>query len=320
MDNKSELAIQQYYRHVCVLTVVAAIVLAALRAALTPIAFNQSLPYGIALAVTGVLLATLLTVSVLKTVPSIKVGGRMARVFAASMAVFGATLVVYSLEVAREWFTLGVVPYPSKFSVTRLDETLVLLQIVAGLVGGIVFLLLAAQWWCAKRTTRRCSPLFALLPVLWGWVRLVRYITSHISSVGLFRNAYDLGMIVFEILFFVLLARYISDVGEKPSRFFFGILLCTGLLCAVSSITQTALFLAQDQTAFDTCALVTAPDFGVAVLAFSMAFAQAFGIPVEDEDEAEDQEMSEDEDQGAEYLISDQWFAVYDPEEEDADN
>lgn len=321
MNDKTDMTIQRYYRHACVLTAVAAVVLAVLRTALTPTAFDQPLPYGIVVAVAGGLLAALLILSALNHVPPITVGGRMAQVSAAGAAIAGATFVIFSLVTAHDWFMLGIVPYPNKASMTGLDEMLVFLQIAAGLAGGIVFLLVAVQWWRSERTIRRCMPLLALVPVLWSWIRLIRYVTSHVSSLGLFRNIYDLGMIVFEMLFFVQLARYLSGVGETPSRFFFGVSLCTALLCTASSITQTALFLVQDQTSFDTCALVAAPDFGVALFAFATVFSQGFGAAVaEDIEEVPEDEETEEvgqDGQGAEYLLSDQWFAVYDPEEQD---
>ena len=171
---------------------------------------------------------------------------------------------------------------------------------------------------------RKFHPLLALAPVLWGWMRLIRYITSYASSLGLFRNLYDLGTIVFEILFFVVLARYLSGVGDKVSWYFFGISLCTGLLCTVSGAAQFVFFLAQDAASFETCALVTAPDFSVALLAFSVAFSQAFGDgyvePITPEVVEKVEEYDPEEGEGAEYLLSDQWFSVYDPEEEESNS
>ncbi len=314
---------QQQLRQVCTLTAVAAVLLAILRTVLTPTAFDQPLPYGFALGVTGVLLVALLILCALKSTPPITVGGRMARVSAAGAAVVGATMLIASLVIAHEWFTLGIMPYPSRPSAGGIDGLLICLWVIAGLAGGAFFLSLAVNWWCKGVCRRRFMPLIALAPVLWSWVRLIRYITSHVSSLGLYRNLYDLGTIVFEMLFFIVLARYVSGVGEKPFRFFFGLSLCTGLLCTISAVTQTALFLVQDQTAFETCALVMAPDFGVALLAFLTAFAQGYGIPCEEEDFEQPKEPPEEDDgdgAGAEYLISDQWFTVYDPEDEEQDS
>ncbi len=321
MKLKENRMTQPQMQQVCVLTAVAAAVLAVWRTVLTPTAFEQPLPYGIVLAVTAVLLAVLFVLCGLKSTPLITVGGRMARFSAAGAAVTGATLLVASLVAAHEWFTLGIMPYPQRTSASGIDVFFVVLWIIAGLAGGAFFLLLAVSWWCRGVCRHRFMPILALAPVLWSWVRLIRYITSHVSSIGLYRNLYDLGTVVFEILFFVVFARYISGVAEKPSRFFFCLSLCTGLLCTISAVTQAGLFLAQDPTAFETCALVTAPDFGVALLAFVTAFAQGYGIPCEEEAFELPAETTEvDDGDGAEYLISDQWFTVYDPEAEEHDD
>lgn len=310
---------QPQMRQVCVLTAVAAGLLAILRTVLTPTAFDQPLPYGIALGMTCVLLAALLVLCVLKSTPPITVGGRMARVSAVGAAVAGATMLIASLVTAHDWFTLGIMPYPNKVLAGGIDKLFICLLILAGLIGGAFFLFLAVNWWCKGVCTRRFMPLIALAPVLWSWVRLIRYITSHVSSLGLYRNLYDLGTIVFETLFFIAFARYVSRVAEKSSRFFFGLSLCTGLLCTISAVTQIGLFLVQDLAAFETCALVMAPDFGVALLAFVTAFGQGYGTPCKEEDLEQPEEPTEEDDgdgEGAEYLISDQWFAVYDPETE----
>lgn len=313
---------QQQLRQVCVLTTVAAVLLAIWRTALTSTAFDEPLPYGIALGVTGVLLVVLLILCALKSTNPITVGGPMARVSAAGAAVAGTTMLLASLIIAHQWFVLGIMPYPSRTVVGGIDGLFVCLLIIAGLLGGVFFLSLTVNWWCRGVCKRHFMPLIALAPVLWSWVRLIRYITSHVSSLGLYRNLYDLGTIVFEMLFFIALARYVSGVGEKPSRFFFGLSLCTGLLCTISVMTQVALFFEQDRVAFETCALVMAPDFGVALLSFVIAFSQGYGTPCEEEGFEQPKEPLEDDgdDAGAEYLISDQWFTVYDPEEKQQDD
>lgn len=307
---------QRQLRQLCVLTAVAAGLLAIWRTALTPTAFDQPLPYGIMLGVTGVLTAVLLTLCALKKPAPITAGGRIARASAAAAALTGAALLAASVVIAHEWFTLGIMPYPRKLVVSSADTMLIYLWIFVGLAAAAFFLLLAVNWWCVGVCRRRFMPLLALAPVVWSWVRLIRYITSHVSSLGLFRNMYDLGMIVFEMLFFVALARYVGGVAEKPSRFFIGLSLCTGLLCTISAVTQVSLFFKQDLMAFETCALVMGPDFGVALLAFVTAFAQGYGIPCEDgATQVEKPQEMDNDGTGAEYLISDEWFMV--PNSED---
>ena len=324
MTTKQTNGVRQYSGHACLLAVAAAAVIAVLRIALTPIAFEQPVPYGIILGVTGVFLAFVLVLFHINSIPPITVKGRAARVCAAAAAVTGGAFMVFSLAIVYQWRIFGEMPYPDSVTATGTDRLFFYLLAASGAVGGILFLLLSVYWWRAEITVRKFHPLLALVPVVWSWMRLIRYITSYASSLGLFRNLYDLGTIVFEMLFFVLLARYLSGVGDKTSRFFFGISLCTGLLCTVSGVAQTVFFFAQDAAAFETCALVTAPDFSVALLAFSLAFSQVFGSVYEEALEEQDIEQAQSDDPeegyGAEYLISDQWFEVHDPEEDEEEN
>ncbi len=314
------------YRYVCIVTAAAAVLLAVLRIVLTPVAFEQPAPYAIALAAAIALVAALLIFSALGKQPLSAIGGRAARVAAAAAILTGATFVIFSFEAAFSWLVEQVMPFPQKPLYGVVDEALLGIYLVAGLLSGVFFACLAIHWWHDQKTTRGLVPLLALAPVVWSWARVIRYITSYASTTGLFRNLYDLAMIVFEMVFFVLFARYLARLDEGASRFFFGVSLCTGLLCTVSGVSQVVFFLLQDQQAFNTCVLVTAPDFAVAFFAFAVVFALAFGKPCEEppEEESEEPEVTEEEDPedgfGAEFLLSDEWFAVPDPEEEEEDN
>ncbi len=310
----------RFSRYVCFLTVAATVFLAILRIALTPIATSQPILYGVALGTTVILLACLLIFSKTKIEESSAVSGDVVRVFAAFASVAGAAWVVFSIATLFNWWTTQTMPYPNKTLATAFDKGCLYLLAAMGLVAGLLFLRLAVRWWQTKQITAVQVPVLALAPVAWTWVRLVRYITSHVSATGLFRNAYDLGMILFEMVFFLLLARYIAGVGNKASRMIFGVSLCTGLLCAISSISQVTFFLLQNGTAFQTVLLVIAPDFGIGLLAFSFAFSHAYGEKIVcDSQELDAQQPEEIEELGgAEFLISDTAFAMYDPDEAEA--
>ncbi len=316
MKTEKTIQAEQYGRYACFLAVATAVVIAVLRIALTAIAFEEPLPYGVTLGITGAILVFILVMSRIKSTPIVTVGGRMARVCAAAAAVTGAAMAVFSIVIAYEWQRYGVMPYPNKTTPNGADVLFFYLLVIAGMVAGAVFLVLSVCWWRSKATVRKLHPLLALAPVLWSWMRLIRYITSYASALGLFRNLYDLGTIVFEMLFFVLLARYLSGVGDRVSKFFFGVSLCTAILCTVSGAAQAIFFFSQDAISFETCALVVSPDFSVVLLAFAFAFSQAFGTAYEELTETEEDEPGDPEDgEGAEYLISDDWFMMYAPEE-----
>lgn len=325
---KMTIDLQPNYRYLCIITAAAAVLLAVLRVALTPIAFDQPAPYAVALVATLVMVAAVLGVCAVGKQPLSAKSGRVTRLLSAAAIIMGATFVIFTFSAAFSWFAEGLMPFPQKPVIGKIDVILLYLFLIAGLLSGVFFSHLAIQWWHDNKTTRGLAPLLALAPVLWSWVRVIRYITSYVSTTGLFRNLYDLAMIVFEMLFFVQFARYITRIDEGGSRFFFGISLCTGLLCTVSGIPQIVFFVLQDHAAFDTCVLVEAPDFAVALLAFATVFVQAFGKPCEEEPlepEPEEEPAADEEDDpedgaGAEFLLSDEWFIVTDDENEDEDD
>lgn len=307
----------RFSRYVCFLTVAATAFLAVLRVALTPLAVSQPIPYGIALGTTAVLLGFLLLFSKTKSDEPCAVSGGVIRVAAGAIAVTGSAFAVFSAATLADWLTMQVMPYPGKTMATAFDKICLYLLVAAGFAAALLFLRLAVRWWRTKEIAVTRIPVLALAPVVWTWIRLVRYITSHVSATGLFRNAYDLAMILLEMVFFLLLARYISGVGNKAPRMIFGVSLCTGLLCAISSISQIAFLLLQDAGSFETMSLVIAPDFGVALLAFALAFAHAYGEKIERDNEEDPQEEFQvmEESGGAEFLISDASFGLYDSEE-----
>lgn len=315
---------RQLYRQAWGFAVAGAAILALLRTALTPLAADNPLPYCILLGGTGLFVAALFTLSAQWKTEPIAVAGKPACGGAASAALAGCLFTVFSVKLAYDWFNNHVMPYPAKSAIDSFDVLLVYVFILSGFVAGGFFLLTAWRWWTDKQTTRGMLAIPALAPVLWSWVRLIRYITSYVSAQGLFRNIFDLSMMLFEMLFLLFFARYISRVGEKPSCFFFSVALCAGVLCAVSCITQTALFAVQNEIAFGTCALVVSPDFGIAVLALFTAFTQSLDAACKEEGTPysatplikNESNSRGDDGEGAEFLISDEWFAVHDTEDD----
>lgn len=307
-------------RHAWFLAAVAAVMIGILRTVLTPYATKQPLAYGLVLGFTVLVLAGLLLFCYLKPTPAVTVVGRPALASAIASAVAGATFLVFALVAAINLVVFGVSPYPSKVNLNTPDKVFVLLLIASAAAAGIFFLLLAIRWFRAGTTHRYTLSLAAVLPAFWVWFRLIRYITSYASLVGLFRNLYEVVMILFEAVFFYLFARYLSGEEKTTSRFFVGVSLCTGTLCVIGCFTQVALYVLQDQEAFKACALIVAPDFAVAMLSFTLAFAQLFGDACDDSPDVVPvmklETESEDGD-GAEFLISDTWFMVSDPEEID---
>ena len=305
-------------RHVCLLAVFAAVMLAFVRMSLTPVALLQPTAYRISLWITAAVLVVILALCVIKQRTTVAVDGVFSLSCAIGAAITGSSFLMFSIKAALNWQRqVGVMPFPSKSNPTAADQLFFHLLVIFGILAGVFFIALAVCWLLSGYTRRGILPLLCVTPVVWSWVRIIRYITSYASLVGLFHNLYDLATVLCEMVFFLLLTRYVSGESRK-SRFFTGVALCTGVLCVISCVTQVGLFLRQDAASFETCALVTAPDFGVALFAFAVALAQSYATAVDEErleQEAQpvpEQRSEEDEEdgEGAEFLISETWFAM----------
>ena len=302
---KSKAIWEPVYRTACMVAAVAAVLFTVMRVALTPIADAAPLAYAFSLCVLLLFVIAVAVYSALAKKEPIVVRGKSAYVSAAAATITGVSFLVYTILSVLNWWLYQAMPYPDKA------------------LAAIWLLCVGIRWWCAGKTVKVPMYGLALAPVVWCWVRLIRYITSYVSLGGLFHNVYEIGTMIFETLFFMLLIKVITGVGKQPSRFFMSVSLCTGFFCTISALSQAWFFIVQDAASYSTTLLVTAPDFAVAFLAFAVAIAQSVGIPADAEEEQSipvtvtksDEEMEDGD--GAEFLLSDEWFTVYDPDDED---
>ncbi len=171
------------------------------------------------------------------------------------------------------WKTVGEWPFPAPTTPTTLSTAFLLLLCVFALLGGVFFVLQGLSWLRGKPLGTWGSFL-SLAPLAWSWVRICQYETSFYSSLDVARHWGDLSALLLEMLFFLLLARFVSK-ADKPPRRLFGISLCVGVLFTAACVTRTVMALSGNQAALENSGLLAAPDLGVALLAFGVAKAYA---------------------------------------------
>lgn len=270
------MAVQKNYQKACFVTLGATAILTVWRIAVTPQAAQGSVLYHLLPVFTVVAVLALLLWCGLKKEPLYAVKGNGAVGITAATFIAGALLTGYSLVVAGRWFLERKMPYPQKSIPTQMDALFLVGLMICGLAGGVFLIYLSAQWWKNRRVERGGFPWLALIPVFWSWFRLLRYETSHVSAIATFCSLPDVAVLVAEMLFLLAFARFVSGVEEKPPRFFVGISLSTGMLCTMGVLTGIARLFLQKTIAVSEGALIIVPDIGFALLAFSMAFGQAF--------------------------------------------
>lgn len=128
----------------------------------------------------------------------------------------GASLVIRSVADAIGWAVTGATPPPVNYHVQLADGLLLVLLLIFGVLGGLYLTYVGFIWLREKDCVLFEAPLPALLPVLWGWFRLARYVVSYVSATGLGDTIYDYGYLIFNLLFLMLLSHFI--VGIRPIR------------------------------------------------------------------------------------------------------
>ncbi len=308
---------QLRYRAACITAGCAAVLLTVLR-------LIGGGAYTAALCAAVIAVAVLFFVCGVKPRESLAVSGTPALLAAAAAALTGTALVVSALGDALDLMD-GVYPYPQPVTVTALNEILLFVMIVGGLVGGVFCVLTAVRWFSDRQTGRGQLGGIALFPVVWTWGRLIWYMTSFASAVNRFRSLVEVGMLLFEMLFLLVLARYVSGVEEQTPRFAVPIALCTAMLGLTACLTRFIALVAQDAALFSATALVSAPDIGITLLATAWVGGQLFGggtvappLPTEEEPEETPAEEPEEE-ESVPFLLGEEILAAPDPEGDDED-
>lgn len=259
----------------------------------------------------------------------LSVQGGFSVITAAGAMLAGVSMLVSTLGVGVDLFDKKY-PYPQPMEITALSQLLLFAMIVGGLGGGLFFVLTGVRWLGDRKTDRRMFGGVALLPVVWSWARMIWYMFSFASAVNRFSGLIELAMLVFEMLFMMMFARYVSGVEENPPRFSLALALCAVLFGLTAASTHIIAFLRQDAVLFGATALLSAPDIGITVLAAAWAAGQVFGkgtvadplpMPVEEEEAEEITEAPvpvEEEEEEQPFILSDEVFIVADePEEEE---
>lgn len=233
-------------------------------------------------------------------------------------AVFaGMAMLISSFFVFVNWKFADKWPYPVSPNQTNLDVAFLYGLMLFGVLGGLFLVAQGFRWYRGNRGSKGVLAFASLAPLVWVWMRICRYEVSYFSSLKVFRHWYDLLLLIFEMLFFLALSRFVTRTGG--GRFLFGLSLSTGVLAVMACVTRAAMVLLGEREAFDSCGLLTAADLGVAVLAFGVALSHRPAVDGEEEEEESDEEAPKEDGEEDDYLLLDMPASLSDEEDEAAD-
>ena len=187
----------------------------------------------------------------------------------------GAVMAFGSLYEFFMWQFKGILPAPAMTKPGSLQYAVLTVSLAGGVLGGIFLVLLGLQWLQENRS--RVFRLMALAPSLWIWFRLARYEMTYASAVNVTESFYDFVMLIFILLFLFSFARYVSGVGETPSKLLFWYALGTAMMAISAPLTRFGMYLLGNTAAYNSSELAGFIDLAVGLFALLFAYAQAFG-------------------------------------------
>ena len=219
-------------------------------------------------------------VYLLRGCPRAEITQRPALVLSVTLLVVGVVMTLFGIVELLARF--GVLAFytvsTSMDAVTPMASLLQWLQTIFCILGGVVLvrygLVLASEG-----ATRRGSALWSLLaPVMWLWFTLANYEMSYASMVRLSDGFFSLMMYVFEMLFLLAFARYMSGVGKMSVGL---LLFCAGgtVTFALSApLVRVIMYLLQDVEAYTAAGTAGVLDLMVGVLALVTALTLCHSV------------------------------------------
>ncbi len=230
-------------------------------------------------------------------------GGRSAAWLSATSLFTGFSLLVLAVQSLTERSATT----PSD-AVPPMGSLLSVLLFAFSLLSGAFFVLygiLRPFTFETPKGEKLCAVL-ALAPIVWSWVRIGRYETSFLSSAGIFLSVYDLFLLLSEAVFFLCFARYAAKPDEAYPRATVAAAMFTAILTVCGCLARTVLLLVGDHDSAHLCDLITAPDLGIGLLAFSFISGQWFApAPKRPEPKPSPIQEVTDEDGLTRFLLSD---------------
>ena len=212
-----------------------------------------------------------------------------------SSAALGFVLIISSLFDGWSWLAFNRTPPPNETIINNLDSTTLTFTLIFGVLAGMFLMWLGAKLIAGSLKPGTGVSMGALTPVIWIWVRVVRYEVSYASAIPVEQSFYDFVMLIFTMLFLFSFARFISKIGDKSPRPLLFYALCTAVLSISGPITLIALFLQGETDAYNSSRLAGIPDLCIGIFAFCTSIALVFAHEKPQPEKTEDAAYREEE-------------------------
>lgn len=270
-----------------ILTIVATIVATVMRILLTPQMLDaETGEFQISYVIIGILLVSIVAIFILALAgkspmpTAAELDKRTRGPIAYSGMLFGSILLVTSSVYLLNLIATRATPPPNDTVINGLDLTTLLLTLLFGILAGVFLIWLGIALVRGKMKQTTSLSVAALAPVVWIWMRLVRYEVSYASAIRVSESFYDFMMLIFTMLFLFVFARYISNTGLRSPKMLLVYALCTVLLSLSGTITKLVLYAMMENDAYQSCRLADLTDFGAGIFALFVVCSLVFVKPL----------------------------------------
>lgn len=191
---------------------------------------------------------------------------------AVAVCAAGAVIAVSTFLELCAFVGQGIAPAPLSQIANGADRFCLWGALLCGVLGGIALIVYGVSAMRGRALQPWLQGLL-ILPVLWLWFRLARYMLSYLSAMSMAQTFYDYAMMVFQLLFMFHLMRFLGGVGKIAERWLLLSTLGT-VVCSLSNVaTRLFAFLDNNSAAFGASQLAGFADAAVGVLALVMALS-----------------------------------------------
>ncbi|HBT65994.1 MAG TPA: hypothetical protein DEB10_15160 [Ruminococcaceae bacterium] len=277
-----------------ILTAVATILTTVLRVMLTPAMQDaETGNFHVSYIIIGFILASIAVLSILV----LSGEGRLSHTnsmirhdrlpMGVASVVAGSVLIISSLFDGWRWKVFGHTPPPNQAIISKLDSFTLTLTLIFGVLGGMFLVWLGFKLLGGSLNFSTGFSVAALAPVVWIWVRVVRYEVSYASAIAVEQSFYDFVMLLFTMVFLFSFARYISKTGKQSPRQLLICAFCTTILTVSGSLTSIILYMLGETEAYISSRLAGLPDLCLGIFAFCTAVCLVFARKILEPDQQE---------------------------------
>ncbi len=237
--------------------------------------FGANIP---AIAVGVTLLVVLAVMACLAEKPRRDIRSAAAMSLALALLLCGVLVTAFSLWDTVCWLLYAEPPAPASLLMTGLPTAFTVLMLACGLLGGVALIAYGLRILQAGGTHAGMQQYSILLPVLWVWLRLARYLMSYASAIDLSNGCFTFAMLIFELLFLFKLARHAAGVGSvRPGSLLF----CAagaGVFALSAPLWRLWMLLQGDTAAYLSEEMASVPDAAIGLLALVFCWTLAYGF------------------------------------------